>query len=194
MSAVSLAADFNERCRPLRIGTLVALCAMPLACSSERSSVSSQDSTVAVVDVDEGSPQAAALADGKVTTAEYHVAFSLFEACANDGTTSVVDVNTDPTTGLITFGVTGDLETPGTTLYECYIRYFDDIELTWQSTDENFLESSRESQIAFFDTELRPCLESNGVEVPDVTPQPGSQEFGDLMTAVAALFNSGSCV
>lgn len=141
--------------------------------------------------------QRAAFEDGVVSTLEYTEAFQQFEACANADERNVVDVASDPATGLIRFGVKGELTVSGpdngSAVDRCYRRFFSEIELEWQTTDAAVLAAGNQESLDTFRRDLEPCLEANGYDVPDDI-ESGTQLFGDLTQVAITLINEGTCV
>lgn len=142
---------------------------------------------------DAAGPQDQALSDGHVTLQEYQNAFNEFEECANKSTETVIHVETDPSSGLITYGIRSDLGQATTDANACLQKYFASVERVWQATDPGFLAASRQQAIDDYNQDLRPCLELNGITVPEQDPEPGTQEYGALVTAAAGLINAGKC-
>lgn len=110
--------------------------------------------------------------------------------------TLVGDARTDPTSGYIGYGVKGDLAAPGpsngTLLDDCYQRYFSWIEATWQTTDVGAVDMVIQQDLDFFEQAIRPCLEANGVVIPDGV-MPGTNEFGDLSKQWTSIDAAGKC-
>lgn len=140
--------------------------------------------------------QRAAFVDGNVDTNEYQEAFGRFRDCANTSESLVVDIQTDPVSGFIGYGVKGELSAPGTSngshLDDCYQRYFSYIEATWQTTDPGALESVIQSNMDFYHEAVQPCLIANGLEAPDDVV-PGTEEFSDLSNQFLELDAAGKC-
>ena len=140
--------------------------------------------------------QQAAFADGTVDLNEYQGAFGSFRDCANDAGAPLVNIQTDPIIGYISFGVNGELSPPGVSngspVDDCYQRYFSYIEQTWQTTDPGVADKVVQDNLDFFHQVIQPCLEANGVAVPDEVI-PGSQEFGELSKQFTDLDAAGSC-
>ena len=140
--------------------------------------------------------QQAAFADGTVGLDEYQAGFALFQECANVTEPLVVDIRTDPITGLVGYGVNGELSPPGVSngspVDDCYQRYFSFIEATWQTTDPGMIEEGIQQNLEFFRLVVQPCLDANGVETPDQVV-PGSEEFADLSKQFTDLVAAGKC-
>jgi hypothetical protein len=167
------------------------------ACSDEDARLTG-DVTSGSIALDRIPPeQRNTFADGVVTLQEYTAAFAEFEACANSTSLTVVNVTTDPATGLIQYGTVGELTFSGpdngSELDRCYRTYFSETEATWQTTDPAVVAQSDAESLETFKRDLQPCLEANGYEVPDDIAS-GTQQFGDLSAQAIQLINDGVCV
>jgi hypothetical protein len=137
------------------------------------------------------------LADGKASLSDYQTSFEAFMACANaDRTRRVSVASTDEVTGLIVYGVVGELLPPGNTstdpLNVCYEKHFTWVEFVWQTTDPNLLAESERRGLDDFERTDRPCLEANGVDVP-ASIEYASSEYGELVSLSTKLINEGKC-
>lgn len=126
---------------------------------------------VALPGLDELAPnQRAAFEDGDISTVEYAEAYRAFEACAIAAGLAVVDREVDPVSGYISYGIFeeigGSLEDPTSDTGGCYETEFHWIELVWEATDPTYTEQQRDLALERFETEARPCLVANGVDVP----------------------------
>lgn len=141
--------------------------------------------------------QRPAFEDGVVDVQEYTAAFARFEGCANRREPTLVDISTDPATGLIRYGTLGELTVSGpdngTELDRCYRTHFMETEAAWQTTDPAVVAQGNDESLATFRRDLQPCLEQNGYEVPDDL-ESGTQIFGDLTAQAIQLINDGVCV
>ncbi len=168
------------------------------SCGSNGSETPSEPPPASSLDLDDVPPeQRAAFEDGVVSTLEYTEAFRRFETCANAEENTVVDVTTDPATGLIRYGVKGELTLSGpdngSVVDRCFRTLFSEIEFEWQTTDEAVLAAGNQESLETFRRDLEPCLEANGYDVPDDI-QSGTQLFGDLTQTAIGLINDGTCV
>ncbi len=177
-----------------RLAILAILALSSLSCSDN----TVVDTVATHVDIRADIPpdQRDAYEDGTVDTGEYYGAFNLFRSCANADEPVVVNIQTDPTSRYISYGVKGDLSAPGpsngTLVDDCYQRYFSWIEATWQTTDPGALDSVMQQNLDFFENVMRPCLEANDAAIPDEVI-PGTDAFGDLSKQFESLNAAGKC-
>ncbi len=140
--------------------------------------------------------QVEAFSDGTVDRDEYHAAFVRFWDCSRSVDAPLANVQTDPVSGLIGYGVIGDLSAPGpsngTALDDCYQRYFSWIEAEWQTTDPGVDDLVMRQNMEFFRQVIQPCLEANDVEIPDIVI-PGTELFGELSKQFTNLNAAGLC-
>jgi hypothetical protein len=186
-----------------RVASLVSFVVLLCSCGGPQLQDPSQGEPIAIPGVDlpglDHLPvsQRAAFSDGAITTAEYSAAYRAFEECANAaGRQAIVDPHVDPVSGYISYGVFegvgGSLEDPTSDTGRCYESEFHWIELVWEATDPTYTQQQTDFQLDQFESEGRPCLNSNGVDVPaDVAI--GSDTYGRLVAEWAALANAGKC-
>lgn len=134
------------------------------------------------------SEQRWAFEDGEVTEEEYAEGFERFVACAEEQGGIVTHVGTDPETGRIRYMYPAD-EPTTPVVEDCYQRYWQDIDATFQTTDlEMVAEQQEEAERSY--EKMRPCLEANGYEVPPYDPD-GSH--AELIMTYFDLSNAGLC-
>lgn len=186
----------------VRLSTVAAVVVALLVASCSRDEqAAAGDASAAAYELDDltnlSPEQRALLADGEASLSEYQSSFEAFQSCANaDGTRRVSVSSTDGVSGLIVYGVVGDLLSPGSAgddpLNVCYEKYFSWVEFIWQTTDPTLLAESRRRGLEYFELTDRPCLEANGVEVP-ASVEYGSAEYGNLLSISTQLMNDGKC-
>lgn len=152
---------------------------------------------VALPGLDELAPnQRAAFEDGEISTVEYAEAYRMFEACANSAGLAVVDPQVDPVSGYISYGifeeVGGVLEDPTSDTGRCYENEFHWVELVWEATDPTYTQQQRELALERFETEARPCLVANGVDVP-VVVELDDDAYLPLLQEWIALSSASKC-
>ena len=76
--------------------------------------------------------------------------------------------------------------------HSCRLRRYPSGDSGWQTTDPGALDMVMQQNLEFFEQVLRPCLEANGVVIPDEVI-PGTDEFGDLSQQFEALDRAGKC-
>lgn len=145
--------------------------------------------------------------DGVVSVAEYHEAFGRFRQCAIDVGGVVSESSRDAVTGVIKYSSSSPLEasgaqtmdesgnvspTPSSPVNDCYQRFFDLTELTFQLNDPAVQAAMPEEQLAIFGQVVEPCLTANGVEVPDDLEY-GTPEYQDLSERFGELSSTGAC-
>lgn len=178
-----------------------------VACGSSGSSDGSTDpasaSSLATIpggttssDAEVLSGQAAALDDGVVTLEEYQSAFAAFKDCAVAKGGRVADVDRNPNTGLILYESASELLPPGqwggSVENECYQAEFAEVEIAFATTDDRVLaDADAELQRVFY-TEIRPCMESLGIDVPNDVVMKSAEEIAFYERFVEAV-NAGQC-
>lgn len=141
--------------------------------------------------------QRSLLAKPPVTAADYEAAFTAFQKCADSGGGSVIVMSRDPVSGEITYETSGQIGTPEnpdltTPEGRCYHKYFDRVEIVFETTNPVALQEGIRQQVQIYDQSIRPCLLKNHETAPrSVTP--GSQSFGQLMDAWSKLNAEGKC-
>ncbi len=140
-----------------------------------------------------------AFEDGTVTVEEYQKGFDAFRSCVEEQGQRLVGVSIDPTTGLIEYGIPASgpdvprQEDPlQITAEECYLRWFQEIDATYQTMTPAVLEAALEEDRRRLDRDMRPCLQANGIEVGDVS-ELGRQALDRFSLRYVELFENGAC-
>lgn len=129
----------------------------------------------------------AAVADNHISLDEYQQAFDVFQQCVHDSGRDFYSVSTDSETGLILYMTRDrDLEI----VDKCYFKHFDLISSRFQTTNPAVLAKYRREEEESFAASERPCLENNGVAIPEGTKTLNDapeliQEWVDLLRAGA---------
>jgi hypothetical protein len=140
--------------------------------------------------------QRSALADGKVTLAEYQTAFASFASCVSNGGGQLEETSRDAS-GLIHYGTPvrlGSPDAPDLTSVEgrCYHDTFDRIEFVFQTTDPAVLAAAAAEARRRYAEQIRPCLIKNGKSAPE-TVDPGTATFNRLFDEWAKFDQRGKC-
>lgn len=145
-----------------------------------------------------------AFVDDAVTRAEYETAFEGFTDCLAESEIFLSNVSIDQESGLVLYAVPN--ESPGqdpigtvddpvlsTKAGRCFNDTFSWIELAFQVGDPVVRSIDERAALASFDSNVRPCLIANSVDVPSPLPAVSSEEFGALLAAADELKSRGSC-
>lgn len=132
-----------------------------------------------------------ALEDGEVTRVEYEQGFEDFAGCAEKEGVPLNRMGTDPATGLIRYNYSAE-PVDAAVAERCYREFWSEIDAVFQTTDPETVAAVLEDQLRFFETEIRPCLEANGYEGPEVV-DPNSTETGAAVDQWAVLMGEGRC-
>ena len=104
--------------------------------------------------------------------------------------------STNPVTGEMTYQTGGTLltigQTGGSVENECHQKYLAQTEVIFSTTDPGVLANLDVEQMHFFDLNIRPCLESIGVEIPDVLVV-ASDEWVRLLDENTKAHQAGNC-
>jgi len=181
----------------LRAAAAAACLAALCGCSSASGATATSPATPSSPTASAASAdQAVALADGKVSAAEYAGAFAKFSQCATSGGGRVKVDARDPG-GYIHYevgGILGPPEQPDATTVEgrCYHQYLDQIEVVFQTTNPGALSDIAQADRLVYKSTIYPCLKKNNVTAPaDVNPD--SAEGTALTEQWATLRREGKC-
>jgi hypothetical protein len=140
-----------------------------------------------------------ALADGKVTLAEYQAGFARWVQCSKDGGVIVEAEKTDPMSGLISFRIYGNgdgsdnpRESPTNPAGKCYRSTFAAIDQWFGANDPLVQAHLAEEDRAFFREQMVPCLQKNG-ESASLDAKPGDAEWARVFERHVELTNAGKC-
>lgn len=141
--------------------------------------------------------QRSILADGKVTPAEYQLAFAAFRECVAKSGGRLRIESRDQASGAVTYATGSDVGTPDhpnldTLEGKCYYEQFSRVEVVFTATDPTYLASMKERVRQDYQTKTRPCLVKNGVTAPE-NVEPGSDEANSLDSKATDLTNQGKC-
>lgn len=126
--------------------------------------ISGESSHVTTIDATPATDEAELLSDSDLTYAEYQEAFRSFSNCVQTAGHDFHSVWTDQETGQI--HVTYRDESL-TVVDQCYFTHFADVDRHYQTTNSAVLEKRRRQEELVFEFVERPCLEDNGVAIPD---------------------------
>jgi hypothetical protein len=140
--------------------------------------------------------QRSALADGKVTRAEYEAAYQEFATCATAGGGTVEIVNRN-SAGVLVYRTGAKLGTPKTPLMNsvegrCYHDMFDVIEFVYQTTDPTVLSAAAADAQHLYTEQIRPCLRKNGVDAPTEF-RPDMAQYREFAEQWSLLDGAGKC-
>lgn len=137
--------------------------------------------------------QREALADQRVTRAEYQLAFESFRACATTAGGRVELTEQEPVSGMIVFSSGADIFDEASPEGTCYAEYFSYVEMVFHRTDPAVLAYLALEDVRLFEELIVPCLEAAGVPVGEPRPAPGTQEYNDLVRLAGELSEDGRC-
>lgn len=129
-----------------------------------------------------------AVADNHISLDEYQQAFDIFQQCVHDSGRDFYSVSTDPDTGLINY-LTRDRDLD--IVDECYYKHFDLISTRFQTTNPAVLAKYRREEEESFAASHRPCLENNGVAIPEGTKT--LNDAPELIQKWVDLIRAGAC-
>lgn len=126
--------------------------------------ISAADTQVIAIDVSPATDQTEFLSDNHLTYAEYQAAFQAYSNCVRTAGHDFHSVWTDEETGEITATVRN--ESLAVT-DQCYYTHFADVDRYYQTTNPAVLRKRRMQDELTFEFIERPCLEDNGVVIPE---------------------------
>lgn len=174
--------------------------------STDDAGTASSLDTSGLVDEAITAEQAGYFADGVITPAEYSAAFEEFQACAGRAGESVEVLEVDEATGVIAASASKPYVAAGGALHDsegnevavdnavndCYRRHFDRVDVWFQINDPTVLAAQPEQALDDFRRTYAPCLERNGVSVPDDLVAE-SAEYRELVERGDDLISAGQC-
>ena len=143
------------------------------------------------------SAQRAALADGKVSLAEYQAAFAAWQQCVASGGGRLRVDSRDSQTGVIMYSAGSRLGTwaaPRADSPEarCYHEQFDYVEQTFMANNPEIQRRQRAEAVLNYQKFTRPCLLKNGISAPEQV-QIDSAAFAQYVSQAAEFERSGKC-
>ena len=131
--------------------------------------------------------------DDVVTTEEYRRAFDAFRQCVREAGTDLMDVRADPQTGEMHFSSrtidSGRVES-------CYEQHYMFVDIVFQGSPA--VRAQRDAQfLEIWSSEVRPCLEANGIVGSPPTLQDAEMAIGspeaDWFDQFTRLLQTNAC-
>lgn len=157
---------------------------------------------LALVDLSSASDeQRDALSDGVLTRQEYRDGFERFQSCTEESGARVNGGVEDRESGRISYSYPAERSEYATgedplvkAVEDCYKAEWREIDATFQTSNPVLIEEQRQGWVDMYEAMIRPCLEKNGIDAPDVPPDFDDDEAtGAVIQEWEPLYESGRC-